>query len=43
LFVVLGSVTFSLPPTAHTTMLGLGFGLMHIVFGVLIGRLAHDD
>jgi hypothetical protein len=43
LFVVLGSVTFSLPPTAHTPMLGLGFGIMHIVFGVLIGRLAHVD
>jgi hypothetical protein len=41
LFVVLGLMTFALPVTAHTAMLGLGFGLLHIVFGFLIGRLTH--
>lgn len=41
LFVVLGSMTLVLPSTAHTLMLGLGFGGGHIVFGILIGRLSH--
>jgi len=41
LFVALGSVTFALPPMAHTAMLGLGFGALHILFGILIGRLTH--
>jgi hypothetical protein len=40
LFVALGSITFALP-TAHTLMLGLGFGILHIIFGVLIGRFGH--
>jgi hypothetical protein len=43
LFVVLGSTTFILPQAAHTFMLGLGFGVLHIVFGILIGRLAHAE
>ena len=38
LFAVLGSITFFVPATAHTLMLGLGFGALHITFGVLIGR-----
>jgi hypothetical protein len=41
LFVALGSMTFVLPTTLHTAMLGLGFGVLHIIFGILIGRLAH--
>jgi hypothetical protein len=41
LFVGLGSMTFVLPTTVHTAMLGLGFGVLHIIFGVLIGRLTH--
>jgi len=40
LFVALGTLTFLLP-MAHTVMLGLGFGVLHIVFGILIGRLGH--
>ena len=43
LFVALGSVTFVLPAAAHTLMLGLGFGVLHIIFGILIGRLSHGD
>ena len=38
LFVALGSITFMLPTTAHTMMLGSGFGVVHIIFGILIGR-----
>jgi hypothetical protein len=41
LFVALGMVTFALPAVAHTAMLGLGFGVLHIIFGFLIGRLSH--
>lgn len=40
-FVVLGMLTFVLPATAHVVMLGLGFGVLHIAFGVLIGRVTH--
>jgi hypothetical protein len=42
LFVALGLMTFALPTTAHTAMLGLGFGVLHIIFGILIGRSTHD-
>ncbi len=42
LFVVLGCATFALPSGAHTLMLGLGFGVLHIVFGILIGRASSD-
>jgi hypothetical protein len=41
LFVVLGLMTFAMPAAAHTAMLGLGFGILHIIFGFLIGRLTH--
>jgi hypothetical protein len=41
LFVALGLMTFALPTTAHTAMLGLGFGVLHIIFGILIGRSTH--
>jgi hypothetical protein len=41
-FVVLGLMTFALPATAHTAMLGLGFGGLHLLFGLLIRRSTHD-
>jgi hypothetical protein len=41
LFVVLGLLTFALPATFYIAMLGLGFGALHIIFGILIGRLTH--
>jgi hypothetical protein len=41
LFVALGLMTFALPVMAHTAMLGLGFGVLHIIFGILIGRSTH--
>jgi hypothetical protein len=43
LFVVLGSAAYGLPPATHTLILGFGFGALHIVFGVLIGRLSHAE
>jgi hypothetical protein len=43
LFVALGMITFALPTMAHTAMLGLGFGVLHVVFGFLIGRLGHGS
>jgi hypothetical protein len=42
LFVALGCITFALPATAHNAMLGLGFGVLHIIFGMLIGRVTHE-
>jgi hypothetical protein len=41
LFIALGSMAFALPATAHTALLGLGFGVLHILFGILIGRSTH--
>jgi hypothetical protein len=41
MFVALGSVTLVLPSATHTAMLGLGFGVLHILFGFLIGRSTH--
>jgi hypothetical protein len=43
LFVILGAATFALPATAHTLMLGLGFGGLHILCGMLIGSVSHDS
>jgi hypothetical protein len=43
LFVALGSATFALPAAAHTSMLGLGFGALHVVFGILIGRVTRGE
>jgi hypothetical protein len=40
LFVGLGLTAFALPAMAHTVILGLGFGVLHIIFGILIGRLS---
>lgn len=43
LFVLLGSLAFALPPAVHTLILGAGFGALHIIFGLLIGRLSHAE
>jgi hypothetical protein len=43
LFVVLGVIAFAAPPATHTWLLGAGFGLLHLVFGVIIGRVNHGD
>ena len=43
LFVALDSLAFALPPGPHLGVLGLGFGVLHVVFGLLIGRLSHAE
>ncbi|MFZ0008899.1 MAG: hypothetical protein WAK94_11735 [Steroidobacteraceae bacterium] len=41
LFVTLGLVAFWLPDELHIVALGAGFGGLHLVFGLLIGRKRH--
>jgi hypothetical protein len=43
MFVGLGSLAFVLPAQTHTLILGVGFGALHVVFGILIGRLSRGD
>ena len=43
LFMLLGILAFATPQTTHTLILGIGFGVLHSVFGVLIGRVGHGD
>jgi hypothetical protein len=39
LFVVCGALAFEVAPHWHNLILGGGFGLLHLVFGFLIGRI----
>ena len=39
LFVVCGIIAFQIPPRWHNLTLGVGFGALHLVFGILIGRI----
>jgi hypothetical protein len=43
LFAMLGLTAFQLPPRSYTLVLGLGFGGLHLLFGILIGRASHGD
>lgn len=43
LFVVLGGVAFALPASAHTLLLGAGFGGLHLISGIIIGRVNHGE
>lgn len=38
LFVACGLIAFTLPPQWHNFALGMGFGSLHLFFGILIGR-----
>ncbi len=42
-FMVLGAATYALPLGLHNLALGVGFGGLHLVFGLLIGRLQHEQ
>jgi hypothetical protein len=43
LFVILGGAAFALPAHAHTLLLGVGFGGLHLISGILIGRVNHGE
>ncbi len=38
LFMVCGLIAFAVPTVWQSWILGLGFGVLHLVFGVLVGR-----
>jgi hypothetical protein len=40
-FAALGVLALLLPSAAQIPMLGVGFGGLHIIFGILIGRVGH--
>jgi hypothetical protein len=42
-FIVLGAITFWLPASLHTVALGAGFGGLHLLIGILIGRANHGE
>jgi len=41
-FVLLGLVALLAPERAQMLLLGAGFGGLHVLFGVLIGRNGHE-
>ena len=41
LFMLLGLLAFAAVPGTHTLILGMGFGALHTIFGILIGRASH--
>ena len=43
LFVVYGLIAFQLPIRWHNYTLGLGFGVLHLLFGILIARTDHVE
>jgi hypothetical protein len=43
LFMLLGVLAFAAPASTHTLILGVGFGALHTIFGILIGQVSHGD
>ena len=43
IFMLLGLLAFVSPPNTHTLILGMGFGALHTIFGILIGQVSHVD
>jgi hypothetical protein len=43
LFILLGGAAFLLPVSAHMVLLGAGFGGLHLISGILIGRVNHGE
>lgn len=41
IFAALGLVALGAPPASHTLILGFGFGVLHLIFGILIGHMNH--
>lgn len=42
-FMLLGVTAFAAPPSTHTLILGVGFGALHTIFGILIGHVSHGE
>lgn len=42
LYILLGTVSYALPVGLHNVALGVGFGGLHLAFGLLIRRLQHE-
>jgi len=43
LFVALGIIALQLPPRFSNVALGIGFGGLHLAFGIIIGRASRDS
>jgi hypothetical protein len=43
LFMLLGMLAFAAPSRTHTLILGMGFGALHTVFGLLLGQVSHAE
>jgi uncharacterized BrkB/YihY/UPF0761 family membrane protein len=43
LFMALGLLAFVAPRGNHTLILGMGFGALHTIFGMLIGQVSHAE
>ncbi len=43
LFMGLGVLALASSPTLHTAILGVGFGALHTIFGVLIAQVSHGE
>lgn len=43
LFMLLGLLAFAAPAPSHTLILGMGFGALHSIFGMLIGQVSHGE
>ena len=43
IFMLLGLLAFVSPPGTHTLILGMGFGALHTIFGILIGQVSHAE
>jgi hypothetical protein len=43
MFAALGLVALGAPPASHSLILGCGFGVLHLIFGILIGHMNHGQ
>jgi hypothetical protein len=43
LFMLLGVLAFVSPVNLHNLILGMGFGALHSLFGILLGQVSHGD
>jgi hypothetical protein len=43
MFMLLGLLAFASPVSLHNLILGMGFGALHSIFGILVGHVSHGD